>query len=1064
MSVPITKKKLVDWAGAEVVRDAEALVKQGLVLEATYKPPMISGSVLWNNRALKTSLEVLEDGNVENGCPCYASKERGIVCSHVTALALTIVLRSTDPRREEKYQEEQRRAARVAKIDESSYIQRVPAGTPGAMPATLQVTFQSGWQNGFQEEKTPIIIEVTYRKETIPLDEVSPKVPLTFSRQDENLLTVLEDISEGPARGFLELNRFDLANVIYLHSGRALSCADGRSLTVNQTRMSTRVRIDLDHETGELILMAHTELPFMKPGAFPSYILSGKSSWVYGANHLWPLENVLPEPYHGLYREPIVVARPHVLRFLQQELSLLETQAVIESDLSLELFTIEPASPRFRLEVKGSPAALSAVLYAQYDNIELVAGKPDAKEQFGIPDPNDLMCYTVRNPDAEKAALIRLAPSGLRGETGDPLTSIVGSREVLNFIGTHLPSLRRKGWTIDLHGKISPYLDSMDFITPVVHVNDQEDGHWFDISFDFEDREGTSLAHADIQVAIQKGDSFVKQGNRILLFDVDAIESMQDVFSDCASEESDKAGHFRLSGIFAGFVKSSLDALDGIDVETTPEWQSRAGHINRTLTLEPVQLPESLDHVLRPYQKEGVNWLRFLEGQGLCGLLADEMGLGKTLEALAWLQLERCDPQSKGKPALIVCPTSLVDNWVEEAHRFVPDLKSLAMTGSDRHEKWTDLTSVDMVITSYAILRRDLDQYLEHDFSVMILDEAQHIKNRSTQNAVCAKQVKARHRLVLTGTPVENSVADLWSIMDFLMPGYLGRHDSFRQCYELPISRGGQEGERAQSKLRRKLHPFLLRRLKTSVAPDLPKKIENISYCTLTGDQQMVYNEILKTSRKKISSMVSQKGFNKCRMEILTTLMRLRQICCHLDLLKLPDLNPRFPSAKLDLFFELLDEAIDGRHRILVFSQFVSMLKILRTELEKRDLSYCYLDGATEHRLAEVKKFNTQRDLPVFLISLKAGGPGLNLTGADMVVQFDPWWNPTVEDQATDRAHRIGQKRTVYSVKLISKGTIEEKVLSMQKKKKAVIDATIESDEKMIQSLSWDDVQELLNL
>jgi SNF2 family DNA or RNA helicase len=315
---------------------------------------------------------------------------------------------------------------------------------------------------------------------------------------------------------------------------------------------------------------------------------------------------------------------------------------------------------------------------------------------------------------------------------------------------------------------------------------------------------------------------------------------------------------------------------------------------------------------------------------------------------------------------------------------------------------------------------------------------------------------------VLTGTPLENSVSDLWSIMDFVMPGYLSTHEKFRDRYELPITRGGDDAAPLHAKLRRKLHPFLLRRLRTEVARDLPPKIERLSSCQLTPDQQVVYNEVLNVSRRRLTEMVAKHGFNKCRMEVLSTLMRLRQICCHLDLLKLPDLQPKFPSAKMDLFFELLDEALDGGHRVLVFSQFVTMLQILRRNLEQRKLAYCYLDGATKERMEVVHKFNTDRAVPVFLISLKAGGTGLNLTGADMVIHYDPWWNPAVEDQATDRAYRIGQKRTVYSIKLIAKGTVEEKVLALQQKKKHIINATLQTDEKMMQALTWDDIQELM--
>jgi SNF2 family DNA or RNA helicase len=456
--------------------------------------------------------------------------------------------------------------------------------------------------------------------------------------------------------------------------------------------------------------------------------------------------------------------------------------------------------------------------------------------------------------------------------------------------------------------------------------------------------------------------------------------------------------------------------------------------------------------------------LRFLEKRAFCGILADEMGLGKTVQTLAWIQLGRADEDHRGSPALIVCPTSLVENWREEAAKFTPNLKVALLHGTDRHRKWKQVEKVDIVITSYALMRRDIEKHLEYTYSIAILDEAQHIKNRSTQNALAAKKIKAGQRLVLTGTPIENGVTDLWSIMDFLMPGYLGTHKDFREFYELPILAGGSAGDYMQAKLRRKLHPFLLRRLKKHVAKDLPPKIERVAPCKLTEDQHKVYSQLLEESKHKISSMVEKDGFNKCRMEILKTLLRLRQTCCHIDLLKLEGIESKHPSAKMELFFELLNEALDSKHRVLVFSQFTSMLAILKKEMDARDLKYCYLDGSTKERQTVVKRFNKDHTSPVFLMSLKAGGTGLNLTGADMVIHFDPWWNPAVEAQATDRAHRIGQKRTVYSVKLVTKGTVEEKVVEMQRRKQGIIDATLTTDEQVMQKLSWEDVQELLSL
>lgn len=1054
---------LVDWGGARVFKDAEKLVANGRVLSAAYEPPSVKGSILFHNRPFQTSMRILPDGVVENQCSCRDNTERFMICSHVIALGLTLVKRAGDPHREARHRAEQRRAARIAAIDESEYIQRVLPGRARAEAATVRVTLAEDWAAGIGSDRIPVTIRLAWGEKAALLEDVPRTETFAVTKQDDNLLYVLEDLSEGPPSGAMRLSCAEFANLLRLKTGQNVFHADGTPISVNATRLETRLRMDLDRETGELILIAHTELPFLEKSEFPVHVVGEKTGWVFASDHFWPVERVLPGPYHGIYERPVIVARSDVVRFLLKELPVLADQIRVESDLSLDLFTVDPGEPVFRLVAQGSPASLSAVLYARYGQTELVAGKPDVKGDFSAPDPDDLMRYTVRNPEAERRALALASPFGLTGEVGDALSPIVGCREVLNFLGAGLPALRRRGWKVIVEGRAAPFLETMDFAVPVVRVEDSAEG-WFEVGFDFEDTLGASLSHADVQRALQMGNAYMEKDGRTILIDSESVAGMRDVFSDCDSAEGGAPGRFRMAEIHAPFVKASLDVLDGVDVEAAPEWLRRVGARNRTLSVAPVAIAPPLDGVLRDYQKEGVSWLRFLEENGFGGILADEMGLGKTVQALAWLRLQRACSEATDRPALIVCPSSLVENWAEEAMKFVPDMNVVTLTGSDRTEKWAAVDTCDMAVTSYAILRRDVEQCEQHEFAAVILDEAQHIKNRATQNALAAKRVKARHKLVLTGTPMENGVSDLWSIMDFLMPGYLGAYPAFKERFEVPISHGGPESEVPQARLRRKLQPFLLRRLKREVARELPPKIEKVSTCALSADQLLVYREILASSRTRIHDMVSKRGFNKSRMAILATLVRLRQACCHLDLLKLPGVTPKEPSAKTDLFFELVDEALDGGHRILVFSQFVRMLTILRAELEKRGLEYCYLDGSTKDRMSVVHRFNTEREIPLFLISLKAGGTGLNLTGADMVIHFDPWWNPAVEDQATDRAHRIGQKRTVYSHKLIARGTVEEKVLDLQRRKKVIIDATVESGESMPKNMSWNDIEELLSL
>jgi SNF2 family DNA or RNA helicase len=586
---------------------------------------------------------------------------------------------------------------------------------------------------------------------------------------------------------------------------------------------------------------------------------------------------------------------------------------------------------------------------------------------------------------------------------------------------------------------------------------------------------------------------------------------LQEVLLDCSPQQHGQG--YRISSTQAGFLESTLKQHASWKVQAPAAWRERAAKQSGEAKLVCPPLGD-LQSVLRPYQKHGVAWLRFLRENSFAGILADEMGLGKTLQVLAHLQSragvspapddratenERRDPDSSSPagrdrrdacPTLVVCPTSLVFNWVAEAQKFTPSLRVLVLHGPDRNRLFEQIPQSDLVVTSYALIRRDADRYRELEFDTVVLDEAQHIKNRQTQNAQAVKAVRSPHRLVLTGTPMENSVLDLWSIFDFLMPGYLGAAQDFRERYELPITR--DKNSDAATRLSRRLRPFILRRLKREVAADLPAKLEQVSFCELTPDQRAVYQQVIEASRKEVLDAVGAQGLAKNRMVVLSALLRLRQVCCDLRLLKLepqggggmecwsdgvmrgnasdaqhsntPTLQPATPapSGKLDLFGELLEEVIDGGHRVLVFSQFVSMLTLLKEKLTAEGIDYCYLDGSTANRGEVVERFQKTATIPVFLISLKAGGVGLNLTGADTVIHFDPWWNPAVEDQATDRAHRLGQTRVVTSYKLITRDTVEEKILLLQQRKRDIIKATLGSEEELAEALTWEDIQELL--
>lgn len=489
-------------------------------------------------------------------------------------------------------------------------------------------------------------------------------------------------------------------------------------------------------------------------------------------------------------------------------------------------------------------------------------------------------------------------------------------------------------------------------------------------------------------------------------------------------------------------------------------------------TLIPTQkIPQQIQADLRKYQIEGVKWLERLRHMHLNGILADDMGLGKTLQAIiAITQSKLKKPQSQ---SLIIAPTSLVYNWKEEFSKFNPNLKVLVVDNipSQRKKMLKDVASYDILVTSYNLLQKDVEIYKGFTFDYVILDEAQHIKNRSTRNAKSVKQIQAAHRLILTGTPIENSLEELWSLFDFLMPGLLSTYDRFVEKYirvappsPAPLvtsSVAVAAGSSNLDNLRKKLSPFILRRMKEEVLDDLPPVSEIYYHCHLTDTQKELYQSYAASAKEELSKLVKKEGFEKIQIHVLATLTRLKQICCHPAIFA-KDKREVGDSAKYDMLMELLPSLMEGKHKTVIFSQYTKMLSILREDLEQKGYKFSYLDGSSKNRLELVKQFNEDPTIPIFLVSLKAGGSGLNLVGADTVIHYDMWWNPAVENQATDRVHRIGQKKSVSSYKLITLNTIEEKIRELHRRKQGLVKKVISSDDEALAKLTWEEVLELL--
>ena len=1069
MPVELTEALLSKAAGWDVVKRARAYLEQGHVLSSHWSPPLLRGVVQAGEVAFRASMVVKGEIDIENLCNCREAREWGKICAHGVAVGLHWLKAQKPetnpvPPRPGAAAVQTRVAAR-----KPSSLQRYAGGEPAELFIILPPNIDQAIARG----KVMLVFEATWSGGRCPLSALPKGRSFAFSQQDNAIIEHLETLTSGESPALLQLDTKDFAALLpALAQHPNITLGKSSQVTVAKLPLKLPLRATLE-ENGEIVLA-------LKDKSM-AFVMAG--DWVWQKQSFQPLG--LPPAAKDVLRAPVRVPRAQVPQFLGQHWPQLQAAGGLEANFKPEDFTLEPQAPRFLLELKGGLAQLGALLQCAYGPRIMTVGVTASDESVWLPDPEVPTRYSTRDLNAERAALARLQRSGFAGPDPQGKMQLLGQNAVLNFFAREFPRLQRE-WNVTLDEQLeNRTMKNIERVEPQFQIT-SSGVQWFDLGVVFASSGGETFSPADIQRLILSGQSHTRLKNgKMAVIDTGAVEELQEVLLDCAPQQHAQGYH--IDSRQAGFLEATLRQHTDWKVQAPSAWRDRAAKQSGDAKLECPPLGD-LETVLRPYQKQGVAWLGFLRQNGFGGILADEMGLGKTVQTLAFLNsLRTPNPHPHSSlltPHLIVCPTSLVFNWVAEAKKFTPGLKVLALHGPDRHARFDQIVESDIIVTSYALIRRDAERYREMEFDTVVLDEAQHIKNRQTQNAQAVKAIKARHRIVLTGTPLENSVLDLWSIFDFLMPGYLGTAKDFRERYELPIAK--EKNASAQTRLARRLRPFMLRRLKKEVASDLPAKLEQVSFCELSPDQRSVYQQVIEASRKEVLEAVGAQGVAKSRMVVLTALLRLRQVCCDLRLLKLekqsdgvmksgsdaeidqaiqPSATPSLPSpssGKLDLFGELLEEVIDGGHRLLVFSQFVGMLTLLKEKLTAEGIEFCYLDGSTTDRAGVVERFQTNAAIPVFLISLKAGGVGLNLTGADTVVHFDPWWNPAVEDQATDRAHRIGQTKVVTSYKLITRDTVEEKILTLQNRKREIIQATIGGEEEFAAALNWEEIQELL--
>ncbi|MEY2502333.1 MAG: hypothetical protein QOI07_2667 [Verrucomicrobiota bacterium] len=1031
-AIPLTERLLINAGGWPAMKAARDIVKAGRVTEPRYEPPLLTGFVREGAKNYRSGLRIKSAADVENLCTCWESRSSGKICGHSVAVGL-ILLRPVP-----------------AIVPEPAKIEELPSGpkfvllgTEDAKPAKLYLILPPNFMSAWAKGQVMLVVEVEAGGYRTLLSALPKNATFACDETDLALIEALREFSPIYASGMALSSRDAFLRLLpSLQNHPRVTFGKTAPATISSATVRPVIEVE-QREKGGITVRT-------RPMPNTMLLWNATDAWFLRQHEFVRCAEALPAGAAQLLGAPLSLEGDRALQFLAFDLPRLREVFDISAGADVRLPEVTPAMPAFALRLAGTLNSVTGELLCTYgDRPAFKAGTNEA-DVFVFRDPQNAERILLRNIPAERAAIARLEKVGF-ARTDAASFVLHGQPEVVRFFAIDYPKFQRD-WNVTLTAAVEKWTSEIERVTPKLEIVGSG-LDWFEVRYSLVTPGGQEFSNAEIQQLLRSGRNQTRLRNgRLAVIDTAGLEDFEQVIRDCDPAQT-QPGLYRINRAHAPYVEETARELGSAIAD-------RREALKKFITSASAPVGDAKDRlgslaaILREYQIAGFEWLTRLAANNLGGILADEMGLGKTVQTLAFLRAH----QGNG-PALIVCPTSLVTNWQSEAQKFTPELKTLVLEGANRAALFNSIGDADIVITSYALLRRDIDDLRKFQFSTAVLDEAQHIKNPETQNAQSAFALRAKHRFVLTGTPMENSVRDLWSIMNFALPGYLGPRNDFRERYELPLARGAAPD--VQRRLSRRLQPFLLRRRKRDVARDLPEKIEQVVPCSLTTSQRSAYDALLREIQSGLgSSSAKDTNAGAQRMKMLTGLLRLRQVCCDL---RLVGLEKEDPSTKLELLDELLGEAIDGEHRVLVFSQFVSMLHLIRDRLEERQLPYCYLDGSTKQRQDEVNRFQNDATIPVFLISLKAGGVGLNLAAADTVIHFDPWWNPAVEAQATDRAHRIGQTRVVTAYKLIARDTVEEKIVALQEKKRAGIDAAIDSEEPLMTGLTREELEELLS-
>ena len=1060
------------------------------------------------------NVELTPDG-IKSTCSCPAFAKGGQHCKHVAALLISIRdhARSASPRREQPpapplpslpsmlpqtahagggdAQKRVRRRDRRGRPEGIGVVgppsgnghggATMSVGPPGstvtmAAPATDATARQTGigaWlpPEGLTRPK-PVEFRLHVRPGalTVTVLDADQRVPVLpsvalawqslYPTPDRDALRVLARFESGNARHpAVDVRGEDVSELLPLLEGQRV-LLEPSLMQLRFGEEPVKPRFDLELVGGDTIIV---KTSFERSADKRRFSLT-QGGWFEG----WPSwfidtqegiarrvdKRVSPAAMRRLVRSPTIGEPMRELgRLIMQGLPKVALEIGAElPDLS-QIAEVVDLVPTFRMRAGGSLIEASVSLFAAYGEEEIPVRADGITLPVLIQPPEEgqkkARCVRV-DIAAQQDAAGKLLALGLRAdETGQSFAA--NGDAAIRFWSEGLAELPDT-WDLFVPEDLVDTQVRSKPISAFAKVTSGMD--WLNVKLNFES-EGVGVDRDELRRCLMSGKKYVRlEDGSFASFDADAVKAMLDREIELLTAAG-KGGRLPLAQ--AGRVQEMLQHAAGSSVTAQArELFQKLGNIEE---IAATKKPRALKATLRPYQEDGLSWLKFIHDIGSGGVLADDMGLGKTVQTIALLLAVK--QEEKPMSALIVAPTSVVTNWERELARFSPTLSVALWHGSDRKDQIEAVKRAEVVITSYALLRRDEEFLSTLDLTYAILDEAQHIKNPMSATAAAAKRLRARRRLALTGTPIENRLSEIWSIFDYVSPGLLGPLDKFEQRFSRPIESGDYK---ATQRLRATIHPFILRRTKQEVAKDLPEKIETDQICDLTGDQRAIYQQVAREVRAQVMGEVERVGLAKSQLQILAGLTKLRQAACDPRLLGLPRAFTDEDSGKLVALRELVQEAVEGGHKVLVFSQFVKMLNLIEKAMKEDGVTYEYLDGSTKDRFERVERFQTDPSCPVFLISLKAGGTGLNLTAADTVIHFDPWWNPAVEQQATDRAHRIGQTKVVTAYRLVAAGTIEEKIQQLKGKKKELVASVLSEDQGGAKKLTKADIEELFSV